>query len=383
MKLLFLVRKFPPKFLGGAEINTLILAKALAKRGHKVLVLTGGPEGEEKRDGFSVKYIPELAFSPRLGTLLLPFYSWRLRKKIKKEIDWADIVHAFDYESILLLVGYQEIQPKLVATIQDYLLISTGEAELDANFWQKTYLKLVSPLRLFYRQRKLKGLNRIIFVSKFLAKKFNLAENVYSESIYYPLSLDWKRIESQKEETTDILYLGRLAEYKGLGILLQAINRVVKIRPVSVKIIGEGNVDLWKQKAKSFGIKQKIRFLGKASYDKVKEEILRSKLIIVPSLWPEPSARVVIEGMSLGKAVIGTKCGGTPELIKNGETGFLVKAEDSKGLAKKIITVLEDDNLRQKIGLAAKKEAWKRFDPILIAKKHEGFYHQVLQGTKV
>lgn len=381
MKLLFLVRKFPPKFLGGAEVYTFILAKTLTKRGHKVLVLTGGVKRKKKINGVSVKYLPELAFSSRLGTLLLPFYSWRLRRKIKKEIDWADVVHAFDYESILLLAGYQRIQTKFVATIQDYLLISTKEAELDANFCQKIYLKLVSPLRLFYRRRKLKKLNHAIFVSQFLARRFALAGNVHSEIIYNPLSPDWGKANFKKE-ITDILYLGRLAEYKGLGILLQAINRVVKIRPVSVKIIGEGNVDLWKQKAKSFGIKQKIRFLGKASYDKVKEEILRAKLVVVPSLWPEPSARVVIEGMSLGKAVIGTRCGGTPELIKNGETGFLVKAEDSKELAKKIIAVLENDNLRQKIGLAAKKEAWKRFDPNLIAKKHEKFYHQALQKRK-
>lgn len=382
MKLLFLVRKFPPKFLGGAEIYTLILARVLAKRGHKVLVLTGGAEREKKIYGASVKYIPELAFSPRLGTLLLPFYGWRLRRRIKKETNWADIIHAFDYESILLLVGHQGIQSKLVATIQDYLLISTKEAELDADFWQKIYLKLVSPLRLFYRRRKLKKLSHIIFVSKFLAKKFALAGNVHSEIIYNPLSPDWKRAKFKKE-IRDILYGGQLVEYKGLGILLKAISQIIKARPVSVKIIGEDNINLWKQKAKSLRIDQRIRFVGKVSYDKLKEEILRTKLVVVPSLWPEPLGRMVIEGMSLGKAVIGTNQGGVPELIKDGETGFLVKAGEAKGLAQKIITVLKDDNLRQKIGLVAKKEAWRRFDPVLIAKKHEEFYNQVLQKRKV
>jgi len=382
MRLLFLVRKLSPKFLGGAEIYTLILAKVLSKRGHKILFLTGGPEGEEKVDGVLIRYLPKLAFSPRLGTFLLPFYSWRLRGKIKKEINWADIIHAFDYESILLFAGCQEIQPKLVATIQDYLLISTKEAELDANFGQNIYLRLASPLRLFYRRKKLKELNNIVFVSQFLAKKFNLAKGVHSEIIYNPLSPDWKRIESKKE-TTDILYVGRLAKYKGLGILLKAISQIIKTRPVSVKIIGENNINLWREKAKSLGLDQKIRLLGKLSYDKVKKEILRSKLIVVPSLWPEPSARVIIEGMSLGKAVIGTNHGGTPELIKDGETGFLVKAGDAKVLAQKIIAVLENDNLRQKIGLAAKKEAWRRFDSVLIAKKHEEFYNQVLQKRKV
>lgn len=382
MNLLFLVRKFPPKFLGGAEIYTFILAKTLTKRGHRVLVLTGGTERKKEIDGVSVKYIPELAFSPRLGTLLLPFYSWRLRRKIKKETGWADIIHAFDYESILLFAGSQGIKPKLVATIQDYLLISTKEAELDADFWQKIYLKLVSPLRLFYRRKKLKELNHLTFITEFLAQKFNLAEDIHSEVIYNPLSPDWKRV-SPKKETTDILYVGRLAEYKGLDILLKAIDQVAKAKPVSVKIIGENNINLWKQKAKSLGIGQRIRFAGKVSYDKLREEISRTKLVVVPSLWPEPLGRAVIEGMSLGKVVIGTNHGGIPELIKNGETGFLVEPGDAKALAKKIIAVLENDNLRQKIGLAAKKEAWRRFDPDLIAKKHEEFYHQVLQKRKV
>lgn len=381
MNLLFLVRKFPPKFLGGAEIYTFILAKTLTKRGHRVLVLTGGTERKKEIDGVSVKYIPELAFSPRLGTLLLPFYSWRLRRKIKKETGWADIIHAFDYESILLFAGSQGIKPKLVATIQDYLLISTKEAELDADFWQKIYLKLVSPLRLFYRRKKLKELNHLTFITEFLAQKFNLAEDIHSEVIYNPLSPDWKRV-SPKKETTDILYVGRLAEYKGLDILLKAIDQVAKAKPVSVKIIGENNINLWKQKAKFLGI-EKIRFLGRLSYDKLEKEISRTKLVVVPSLWPEPLGRAVIEGMSLGKVVIGTNHGGIPELIKNGETGFLVEPGDAKALAKKIIAVLENDNLRQKIGLAAKKEAWRRFDPDLIAKKHEEFYHQVLQKRKV
>jgi len=378
MKLLFLVRKLPPKFLGGTEIFTLILAQALAKRGHKIVVLTGAGRGERKIDGVRVESIPELIFSPRLGTILMTFRSWQLRRKIKREIGWADIIHAFDYETILLLTGSQEIQPKLVATLQDYLLISTKEAEFDANSWQRIYLKLVSPLRLFYRRRKLKQLNNVVFISKFLANRFSLPSDVYAKVIYNPLSPDWKKI-TPKKETTDILYVGRLAEYKGLSILFEAIRMVIKKRKsISVKIIGEGDTDFWKRKARVIKIDQKVRFTGRLPYNKIKKEILKTKLLVVPSLWSEPLGRVIIEGMSLGKIVIASSHGGIPELIKDGETGFLVKPGDPEELAQKMVALLEDDDLRKGIGKAAQKEAWKRFDPALIAKKHEEFYTKIL-----
>src|SRR4029078_7850246 len=68
---------------------------------------------------------------------------------------------------------------------------------------------------------------------------------------------------------------------------------------------------------------------------------------VTPSLWPEPLGAVVFEGMSCGKAVIGTSPGGHAEMIVDGETGVLVAPGDSTALATAMDELIRDPALRE------------------------------------
>jgi glycosyltransferase involved in cell wall biosynthesis len=81
-------------------------------------------------------------------------------------------------------------------------------------------------------------------------------------------------------------------------------------------------------------------------------------VVVHTSVRPEPFGRVILEGMLLGKAVVATAAGGVPELIHDGETGFLVPPGDVASLAERLIPLLQDAALR--LGVGRRAQAWAR-----------------------
>jgi len=79
------------------------------------------------------------------------------------------------------------------------------------------------------------------------------------------------------------------------------------------------------------------------------------------SVRAEPFGRVILEGMLLGKPVIATAAGGVPELIAEGETGFLTPPGDAERLAERLIPLLRDAPLRRRIGSQAQSWARQQF----------------------
>ena len=83
----------------------------------------------------------------------------------------------------------------------------------------------------------------------------------------------------------------------------------------------------------------------------------RSLFGVIPSLWPEPLGSVVYEGMSRGKAMIGTAPGGHTDMIASGETGLLVPAGDVHALSEAMQALIDQPALRERLGRAARERA--------------------------
>ncbi len=92
---------------------------------------------------------------------------------------------------------------------------------------------------------------------------------------------------------------------------------------------------------------------------------------VLPSALPEPFGGVVIESMAMGKPVVGTRYGGTLEQIDDGVTGYLVPPNDPTALAEALACLLRDDELRQRMGAAARERFLRLFE-------FELFYHKML-----
>jgi len=101
---------------------------------------------------------------------------------------------------------------------------------------------------------------------------------------------------------------------------------------------------------------------------------------VIPSLWPEPLGSVVYEGMSRGKAVIGTAPGGHTDMIVHGETGLLVPSGDVDALTQAMTELIDQAELRERLGNAARERA-RLFTASVAVPQFERFYQYVIDRS--
>ncbi|MCP8309297.1 MAG: glycosyltransferase family 4 protein [archaeon] len=94
----------------------------------------------------------------------------------------------------------------------------------------------------------------------------------------------------------------------------------------------------------------------------IRDLICKSSIIVVPSLWPEPFGRVIIEAMACGKPVVAYASGGIPEIIEDGKTGFLVERGNIKDLYNKVTFLLKNQELAKEMGAKARLHIISEFN---------------------
>lgn len=167
-----------------------------------------------------------------------------------------------------------------------------------------------------------------------------------------PLMVEQKNIKTKEHKNMDsyILYAGRLMEEKGIYLLLEVAK---KLPEINFKIAGTGpelrNVEL---RIKDEELSN-IELLGFVEKDKLEQIIAQARLVVVPSLWYEPSPLAVLEAMSAGKVVVATQIGGIANLIDDRETGFTLETSNVVQWVDQIQKIWHDDALLKKVGKAA------------------------------
>jgi len=161
-------------------------------------------------------------------------------------------------------------------------------------------------------------------------------------------------------------YIGRLAGGKGLEDLLMAISRLRRDfggqANFRVLIFGNGPMEKrLKEMARELDINDKIEWRGFIPYSKVSEALSQIDIFVYPS-WHEGFGRSIMEALAMEKAVIATKVGGIPDLIKDRENGFLVEPHNPVTLAEKIKELMEKGELRKKFGKAGREWVSENFE---------------------
>ena len=152
-----------------------------------------------------------------------------------------------------------------------------------------------------------------------------------------------------------ILNVGHIAWRKGQLVLAQAFARLAARYPEWTLQLaghdgGDGIVNEVRQLENTPGLAGRISLLGERN--DAFELMRRAAIYVQPSFW-EALGLALQEAMSCGCAVIGSRVGGIPELISDGETGFLTEAGDVEELAEKLDQLITDQPLRQRFGIAA------------------------------
>ncbi len=171
---------------------------------------------------------------------------------------------------------------------------------------------------------------------------------------------DYGRAEEIKREMDlvdkkIVLYVGRLIERKGVQYLLPALSEI-KSKDLMLLIIGEGEMeDELKIMARELGLEDNVFFTGKLSQEDLTSYYILSDLVVIPSITHgigDPWVLVLNEAMFFKKPVVATDAvGAASAMIKNNGNGFIVPEKDASALAVAISKILDDDDLRLKMGL--------------------------------
>ena len=156
-----------------------------------------------------------------------------------------------------------------------------------------------------------------------------------------------------------VLYVGRVTRHKGLGQLIRAVGLV---EGATLEVSGEG---WWKPAAEKLvarlGLESRVRFLGWLARLELDAAYRRAGVVAVPSLWPEPFGMVGLEAMARGRPVVASATGGIPEWLADGETGLLTPPGDVRALAGALERLLDDADLRARMGAAGAEHVRRRF----------------------
>ncbi|MCS1352256.1 glycosyltransferase family 4 protein [Mechercharimyces sp. CAU 1602] len=138
-----------------------------------------------------------------------------------------------------------------------------------------------------------------------------------------------------------ILFVGNLYSVKGLEYLIRAMRQVYRERPqASLWIVGEGPLRKRLQaQVEALTMTHAISFVGRRPHEEIATWMNASHLICLPSLH-EGLGGVLLEAMGCAIPVVATRVGGIPEIVREGETGMLVAAQDEQALAGKVVEML-------------------------------------------
>jgi glycosyltransferase involved in cell wall biosynthesis len=239
------------------------------------------------------------------------------------------------------------------------------------------------------RQQLWAGASLFICVSKFIEQRALEAGFPGDKLLVHYIGVDTDYFAAPLGGSREpvVLFVGRLVEKKGCSHLIQAMAEVQKHLPAAkLVVIGDGpdRADLERGVSR---LNINCTFWGSQPLAVIRSWLWKAQLFCVPSLTArngdsEGLGMVFAEAQAAGVPVVSFEHGGIPEVVRNGETGFLVKEGDSRALAFQIQELLED---RQKCQEAsAKGIEWvrTRFDLRSQTKQLEDIYQDVLRrGT--
>lgn len=172
--------------------------------------------------------------------------------------------------------------------------------------------------------------------------------------------------------------VARLAEIKGHKYLIQAAAQVLKKRKdIKFVIAGAGPLeDQLRKMVLDLKIENNVIFTG---FIKDVEKIYNIIDVNMITSTSEALCLSLIEGMSLGKPMIGTSVGGVPELVIQNETGLLVPAGDADALAEATLELAENSKLRHSMGIKARVMMLEKFSASKMAAEINKLYEEVVK----
>ncbi|MGA2239465.1 MAG: glycosyltransferase family 4 protein [Candidatus Bathyarchaeia archaeon] len=403
---ILLVSDFYPPLIGGTEFHVQRLAHGLLARGHCVQVLNfaGGTPALSSLDesgvkiecsGHSFSHLSAI-YAVKKRRYILPFpdpvASVQLERTVR-EFN-PQVIHAHGW-CIFTVAALKRKHPGLpiVSTLHDYGFVCPAQnyfqtqAQIPcwlrspsamcvrctkATYGRAKALSLMLLLSTF--KKTLDRLDRHIAVSRFVAAVARHAG--FSKVVVIPNFVDVDEMEQKGtqdyvDRKVDILYVGELSLNKGIDTILRAHERIRSLvgREVNLYLVG-------KEEGRNImtGLKPNVKVIRNPPWHVIHSLLRQTKVVVVPSIWPDPCPTTALEAMAVGRPVVSSDVGGLPDIIVDRESGFLVGPNDQQSWANTVAEVMNDPAVAREVGKKAQERIERHFSSSVVIPQIEDVY---------
>lgn len=397
MRVLFITAFYPPAVIGGWEQLVQEINEHLLSRGHETQVLTtsyglgsvqiteSGVERVLELESDVVHYQPVQSLLNKKRRLRRNLY--HTEAVITRFNPDVVFVHVMWNLSRAIPWSAERLRPGRVV----YYVANDWPYAPDTHeeYWQqparRTFHKFLKRLlanpALWLHKRESRAFplqfGHVMCVSKAIRNNLLSYAGIPPESLCVVYNgIDCERFAAARPSSRDnagqrgltLVYAGSVVPHKGVHTTIEAmalLSQEAKTGSISLTIVGSGHPDYeasLRQLAARHGLGERVRFEGRITREEMPDLLGRFDVLVFPSIWQEPLARMVQEAMAAGLVVIGTTTGGTGEILVEGETGLTFEAGDAQSLARQIERLSQDPDLRSKLVLGAQDRVKRDFD---------------------
>lgn len=382
MKIAQIVCTFPP-YKGGIGNSVYNLADALSDLGHDVTVLT--PDyycpGEEEFAAHEGKFkIERLRPLFKFGNAaFIPQLFWKL--------SGFDVIHLHYpfYGALKPVILRKLLSPGKFKLILHYHMDNRAEGFKGSVFY--LYRRLVLPLLV--RLADVITCASLDYLKHSDLKKYYRRRAEKFRQVGFGVNLEqfvtYRDGLNERRDHKVLLFVGgldRAHAFKGLTNLIAAlaeIRRRPEFSSVILNVVGGGDLlGSYEAQAEALGLKQAVIFYDKVGDSKLVDFYNYCDCFVLPSVdRSEAFGLVLLEAMACSRPVVASNLPGVRSVFKNGEQGFLVKPGSITDLAEKILRVLRNKNLAEKMGRAGRELVEKKYSWAAAGKKLDAVYHYV------
>jgi glycosyltransferase involved in cell wall biosynthesis len=212
-------------------------------------------------------------------------------------------------------------------------------------------------------------------------RDINSARNLWhldaSKFYWLPNAVDIEKFKVNpidiKSQRLSVIFIARLEMWKGIDTLLEVAKIVGnEMEEVEFIIIGDGSLKRYIETVKA-RFNKNIKVVGQVSPEFIPEILANASVLILPS-YMEGLPTVGLEALACEVPAVASNVGGVPEIIKDGETGYLFPAGDAQMCADRILKLLSNDKLRKMMGRNGRRLVKSIFSWEKVVEKTERIY---------
>ena len=344
-----------PNKIGGRESLAVEIARQLKSRGRHLILCFEGPPTPAVR-----------TYLLQSGNVTIEIFQRQADLTFKNARTFYRLVRKYKPESVLYALGGIVRLWPLIARAMGVrrVVYNDGTSRLDMDYRSPFLLRLL-----------MRPVTDVVCVSEFIRScteregfvahsKCSVLYNSVPQGAEFGDGLAFRQRYGIPEDRILVLKISWLVPDKGIDVALKACREALRQRKdLHFVFCGDGeNRPEYQRLSAEWGLADHVTWTGQIEDLRTSGAFPAADIQIQCSQWHEAFCLAVAEGMSAGLPVIASRIGGLPELVVDSGNGYLFDPGDYPVLAKKIVSLVENEDLRKRMGEAGQQRARDRFN---------------------